>query len=241
MDTVDIHKTGQALATELTIKTRDVWTYVAAGRGHNPADGPSRWCSIMRGDGLELTLNPISGKPKIHISQPFHTDAWKDTDGGTCDPRESTPGGGREALPSINVAASKSITVIARDVWRRIMPEAEAMHAKALERVAEFNASHAKREAYGDAMGCDGTNGNGYRTRRIYTDNTPDGVGTVEIEAASFGIKIEIGDLSIKRARAVLDALGLSDAPEPRKPRTPRAVGRARAQAVMRVLRPKTR
>lgn len=241
MDIADIHKTGKALATELTIGTGDVWTYVAAGRGHNPADGPSRWCSIMRGDGLELTLSPISGKPQVHISQPFHTDAWKDTDGGTCDPRQHTPGGGREALPSINVAASKPIAVIAKDVWRRIMPEAEAMHAKALERVAEFNASHAKRESFGDAMGCDASNINSHRTRRIYTDNTPDGVGTVEIEASSSGIQITIGDMSIERAKAVLEALGLSDAPKPPKPRTSRAVGRARAQAVMRVLRTKTR
>lgn len=208
MDTADIHKIGKALATELTIGTRDVWTYVAAGRGHNAADGPSRWCSIMRGDGLELTLSPIRGKPQIHISQPFHTDAWNDSDGETCDPRQYTPGGGREALPSINVAASKPIAVIAKDVWRRIMPEAEAMHAKALERVAEFNASHAKREAFGDAMGCDDTNGNGYRTRRIYDTHSPDGVGMVEIEAASFGIKIEIDHMSVKRAKAVMKALG---------------------------------
>ena len=240
MDTVDIHKTGKALATELTIGTHDVWTYVAAGRGHNPQDGPSRWCSIMRGDGLELTLSPISGKPQIHISQPFHTDAWKDIDGGTCDPRQYTPGGGRESLPSINVAASKSIAVIARDVWRRIMPEAEAMHARALERVAGSNEHNAKREAYGDAMGCD-KNGNGYRTRRIYQSHTPAGLGTIDIECSSFGIKIEIDHMSLERARAVLKALGLSDAPEPPKPRTRKSVGRARAQAVMSKLRTKTR
>lgn len=45
----------------------------------------------------------------------------------------------------------------------------------------------------------------------------------------------------VTATQAVLEAPGLSDAPEPRKPRTSRAVGRARAQAVMAALRTKTR
>ncbi len=185
------------------------WVYVPHAPGHNPEDGLSPWCLLVRCDGLELGISKTSGKAQLHISQSFGCDAWVDSDGQKLDPRQYTPGGGRESLPSINVAVSKSIATIARDVRKRVLPDAVVFHLRALDTVSEWNTDHATRDENGKAMGCDAASRGGQCTRRIYETHTPNGVGSVDIEAAAYGIEIKIDHMSIERALAVLKALGI--------------------------------
>ncbi|MHA1574403.1 MAG: hypothetical protein ACTSX8_10460 [Alphaproteobacteria bacterium] len=207
----NMHKTAAALAVELETLTGRSWTYVQFRPGHRAEEGLPNWCELNRDDGLSLTVSnkTNNGKPRILIYQSMNCEAWRDSDGDVADPREYMPGGGREAFPSISVTATKTAKTIAKDIVRRVMPDAGRLHVKGLDRAAAYTRSNDKRDEFGTAMGCDDTNRNGYRTRRIYESRTPAGVGSVDIEAASFGIKIEIADLSTERALAVLKALGI--------------------------------
>lgn len=139
METVDIHNTALSLATELETTTGDSWIVAPGPRGHNAGDGLSRWTSIVRGDGLELTIRTTIGKPQIRISQPPRNEKWVDSDGENVDPRDYLPDGEREAFPSIGVAASQSIAVIAQDVCTRVLPVAARLHFRALDKVAAAN------------------------------------------------------------------------------------------------------
>lgn len=65
-------------------------------------------------------------------------------------------------------------------------------------------------EKLGAVMGCDGIDHNGNPERRIWNDQTPDGVGNVRIECWGDHIEILIDDLSLERVKAVFAALGMT-------------------------------
>ncbi len=209
----NMHKTAAALATELTTTTGDAWAYVAHGRGYHPEDGLSNWCELHRADGLVLAVanKTNNGKPRIRIWQSSNCEAWRDNDGDVMDPRDYIPGGGREEFPAITVAAIKSAAVITRDICKRIMPDADRLHVAGVVQCADWNSSHAKRDANSEAMGCRPShNGRTNPSRYLPRDTTPAGVGRVEIEAGSGGVDLKIDGLTIKKAQAVLKALGIT-------------------------------
>lgn len=95
---------------------------------------------LKRADGLTLFFSPPSyshkNKYRVCYSRPRHEGKWlelyeKDVNGmsqNICD-------------PSANLSETKTADQLAKDITRRILPEAEKVHALALERIANENSA----------------------------------------------------------------------------------------------------
>lgn len=174
---------------------------------------------IRRADGLELTVGEDFRKTTHwSISQNFHTEAWKDSAGQRMD-----PAGHGESLPSINAARSKTPAKLARDIERRLLPEAERFHTIALERVGSYNSHHDAQGALASELGIEPSSHPHRRdhaptyTRTWDLEDSPCVYSRVEAKVCGpYGdetvarVDMELSSITPAQAKAVLAALGLS-------------------------------
>lgn len=201
-----IHEVAKLLALELCDDAH-TWAY-GANKTHNAGE-LYRGATIVRDDGLELWVEQNQGNRRTQqfdISQSFNCPAWVSRTNGNVDPREYITGSGREAMPRLSAAVTKTPARIASEVKRKLMSDAERLHASAIAIRELWDASADCRDANAIAMGINPRN-SPVRTWHIGED------ARVEATANSDDIDLAITGLTLLQARAVLQALGVAVEP----------------------------
>lgn len=206
MPHTQIHEVAKLLALELCDDAHR-WAY-GPNKTHNAGE-LYRGATIVRDDGLELWVEQNQGNRRsqqYEVSQLMQCDAWQSRANGVVDPREYTGQGGYERMPSMNVAATKTPVRIACEVKRKIMPDAERLHAAGIARREQWDGSADKRDANAIAMGINPTSGRHHDSpsRTYHAGDT-----RAEVTAHSDDIDLAITGLTATQALAVLQALGV--------------------------------
>jgi hypothetical protein len=99
--------------------------------------------SLIRSDGLTLTVrDSYSQRGKLHIS------FSRPVNGSGCSPDIWAPlNAGRIQNPSINVSNTKTAVQVAKDIVRRLLPEAERVFKLANEAINQADTEAARKEA----------------------------------------------------------------------------------------------
>lgn len=174
-------------------------------RGHHPGYG-----NLIRDDGLTLGLYNDQYRKRYTVSL-SQSDLWVDTDGGTADPYNHN-----EDRPSMNVGYMKDGKRIAADITRRLLPDCEAPHKRALVIVAGRNETYAKRDSIGVALGLGAARSHPhssgvmnstehYKIKKTGVDDCP----TLDVEVTQYGVRLKSSYLDAKQVQAVFKALGI--------------------------------
>jgi hypothetical protein len=159
-------------------------------------------------DGLEIYMtqpwNKRGPNGKLEIKQAYKSEAWKiPASGEYADPTDYNT-----VLPSIGASASKSPDKIARDIVRRLLPDAEAMHTKALERVSKSSEYHDTQAANMAALGLEPQRGDrGAPRYEADLGSYAAGGPRATVKTYTDDVSIELSGLTVEEAKAVLAAL----------------------------------
>jgi len=95
---------------------------------------------LKRADGFTLFFSPPSyshkGKFRVAYSRPRHEGKWFELY-----ERDASGSLQKVSDPSANLSETKTADQLAKDIIRRILPEAEKVHTLALERIADENSA----------------------------------------------------------------------------------------------------
>jgi hypothetical protein len=172
-------------------------------------DHTVRGTHFVRADGLDIYIRDggWGDEGKLTFAQHYRTEAWKvEATGSYADPTRYDTN-----LPKIRAANTKKAVVLARDIAKRLLPDAEEMHTKAVASKAGSDKYHAKRKANLEALG--------FPVARTpsYTSDGPvyeaelgsyrAGGARGKVEAQADEVRITLENLTVEQAKAVLAVL----------------------------------
>mgnify|MGYP000041201123 FL=1 len=193
------------LATRLVPHLGGGWTY-PTDRNADKC-GLHNYALLVREDGLEIHLSEHRDRGKVSIGQAYTADAWVSKRGTHAETKHEPHY--RWVRPEIGVSATKSDKRIAGDILRRLLPDAEANHAEALEVKARWDAATDAQAARAAQLGMECTDiKRDYYAREWGGRATGGELHVKATLATDGGFDLKCRNLTEAQARAVLELLG---------------------------------
>lgn len=187
------------IAQAVAVKLGPTWAYIP--------DETTYISLLRRKDGLEIWITSNDG-PQLRVEQNTQAKAWRTADGDRVTPT-------RYERPSINVSVKKSATALALEIIKRLIPDCEHWHERALREVRIQNKDFAARKAAAQELRIKPKKHNHYteytRAWSFGTDwrNVTATVNSPSPDQDAVPVDLQITNVTAAQARAVIELLGL--------------------------------